>query len=230
MAHIREILLKDYFIEYCKFFYIENQVALIEGRNFFLIYLFFDVLSDIENRFVDMDKCKEKVKILKLSVDTFISCTKMKYPFVVQKFDNCNLLKKLTNQNFIQKFNNSTNTIFQEFYIMYSNLSSYKDREIIEELLIEFNNYLSHFVKYMLDVNLPSGYSHLYRACLDGYKDIILENNIILISDKDAISKFITLRIEETDNIGNGEEDKLFVLQKYREISENLLTIHQCDS
>jgi len=230
MAHTREILLKDYFAEYCKFFYIENQVALIEGRNFFLIYLFFDVLSDIENRSVDMDKCKEKVEVLKLSVDTFISCTYTKYPFVVQKFDNCDLLEKLTKQDFIKKFNNSTTNIFQEFYIMYSNLSMYKDREIIEELLIEFNNYLSHFVKYMFDKNLSSGYFHLYRACLDGYKDIILENNIILISDNDAISKFITLRIEETDCIGNSEEDKLSILQKYREISENILTIYQCDN
>jgi len=48
MSHTREILLKDFFLEYCRFFIVENQVALIEGRNYYLIYAFFDTLVDIE--------------------------------------------------------------------------------------------------------------------------------------------------------------------------------------
>ena len=74
MAHIREILLKDYFIEYCKFFYIENQVALIEGRNFFLIYLFFDVLSDIGNSEEDKLFVLQKYREISENILTIYQC------------------------------------------------------------------------------------------------------------------------------------------------------------
>ena len=232
MPHTREILLKDFFLEYCRFFIVENQVALIEGRNYYLIYAFFDTLSYIESKNVDLDKCKEKLEILKELVKEFLNCSLTRYPYIKYAKEHSNIynsIKQIDFKKVIEAFNNSVKNMFDLFYETYSIVSKYKQVEIIEELLIEFNNFLSHFIRHLINSNLSSGISHLYRGCLDGYKDIILENNILLLSDTEQRDFFINLRIKESENIGKNEFSKIDILYDYKEISINLLTMHMCN-
>ena len=233
MAHTREILLKDFFLEYCRFFIVENQVALIEGRNYYLIYAFFDTLSYIESKNVGLDKCKEKLEILKELVKEFLNCSLTRYPYIkyaTKEHSNIyNSIKQIDFKKVIEAFNNSVKNMFDLFYETYSIVSKYKQVEIIEELLIEFNNFLSHFIRHLVNSDLSSGISHLYRGCLDGYKDIILENNILLLSDTEQRDFFINLRIKESENIGKNEFSKIDIVYAYREISKNLLTMYMCN-
>ena len=232
MAHTREILLKGFFLEYAKFFIVENQVALIEGRNYRLIYAFFDTLSYIELKNVRLNKCKEKLKIPKELVEMFLSCSLIRYPYikyVEENSDIYNSIEQIDVKEIIKIFNNSVGNMFDLFYQTYCIVSNYKQVEIIEELLIEFNNFLSHFIRHLINSDLSSGISHLYRGCLDGYKDIILENNILLLSDTKQRDSFINLRIKESNNIGKNEFSKIDILYTYREISINLLTMCMCN-
>jgi hypothetical protein len=230
MAHTREILLKDFFLEYSRFFIVENQIALIEGRNYYLIYAFFDTLSYIESKNMNLDTCKEKIKVLQESVKIFLSCSLTKYPYVkyIEEYSDISI-EQIDFKEVIKIFNNSVGNMFDNFYKTYSLVSNYKQVEIVEELLIEFNNFLSHFVKHIANQDLSSGISHLYRGCLDGYKDIILENNILLLSNTNERDKFINLRLLECDNIGKNEFDKMDILYDYQQISVNLLTTYICN-
>jgi len=166
----------------------------------------------------------KKLNIVSKIVDDFISCSVSMYPFLIKNENNFTQDKDII----IKSFNDNISDMFDQFYITYSRVSEYYESIIVEELLIEFNNFLSHFVSYTINQDLPMGISHLYRGCLDGYKDIILKNNLILLSDTDMRDKFMALRIRECDNIGIKEEDKFFLLDEYKKITEDILTLYQC--
>ena len=228
MATTREKLLKRVFKDYLRFFYYENQVAFFEGRNFEIIYAFYDTLSTLRSRDTELKDWMEKVNLLSELVDDFITCSNMTYPFILQNKDNSSL-EKIQYNEIIEKFNDASSEYFDRFYIAYTLMQNYKKVDLIEELLIEFNNYMSHFVSYILNDKLSNGISHLYRACLDGYKDIILENNVILLSNIELRNEFINLRIKECSNIGVNENNKLFILEEYQEIATNIVTLYNCN-
>ena len=228
MSDTRENLLKRVFKDYCRFFYYENQLALFEGRNFEVIYTFYDTLSTLRSQDTTLKDWMEKVNTLTKIVNNFISCSNSIYPFLLQD-ENCCDLGNISYCNISTQFNDSVSDYFDRFYITYSLVMRYKEAFIIEELLIEFNNYMSHFVKYIVDDSISSGVSHLYRACLDGYKDIILENNIALLSDTILRDGFIKLRVDECSKIGIKEDKKLSILEEYHQISTDILTLYNCD-
>jgi len=224
LTSTRENLLFRLFKDYYKFFYIENQIALIEGRNYEIIYIFYDTLSTIRSKDTTSSQWMEKLNKLTQIVDDFVSCSFAMYPFLQKSDETFNPNKNII----IKSFNDNVSDIFDQFYITYSRVSTYKQSMIVEELLIEFNNFLSHFTRYILDQDLSSGVTHLYRGCLDGYKDIVLENTTMLLSDIDMRDKFIDLRVQECDNIGLKEENKLFILEIYKQITEDILSLYQC--
>lgn len=231
MSSTRENLIYRVFKDYCRFFYYENQVALLEGRNYETIYAFYDTLSTLRAKESNLNDWMAKVNVLTEIVTSFIGCSKITYPFLLSDDENCcNFDKKdITYEKVVDFFNTTSSYMFEEYYISYSLVSNYKESEIIEELLIEFNNYMSHFVKYITNQDVSSGISHLYRAYLDGYKDIILENIIILLSDIKMRDEFISLRVKECSKIGIKEQDKVEILNIYKEIAENIITVCRCD-
>lgn len=229
MSDTRENLLKRVFKDYCRFFYYENQLALFEGRNFEVIYAFYDTLSTLRSKNTTSKDWMEKVNTLTNIVNDFVNCSNSIYPFLLQD-ENCCDLGDISYSNISTKFNDNVSDYFDKFYITYSLVMRYKEAFIIEELLIEFNNYMSHFVKYIVDDSISSGVSHLYRACLDGYKDIILENNIPLLSDTTLRDRFINLRVAECSRIGINENDKLSILEEYYQITTDILTLYNCDA
>jgi len=227
----REKLLGRFFEDYCKFFYYENQVALFEGRNYHLIYAFYATLSTLRSKDTTSMQWMEKVNALSELVDNFVVCTTTMYPFLKKDSNCCKFIKEKDSDLIVSLFNEKSSCMFDEFYKTYSTVTAYKRAEIIEEMLIEFNNYLSHFVKYIDDQTVSTGQSHLYRGCLDGYKDIILEKNILLLADTKLRDRFINLRIKECSTIGISEKDKLDILtgaDGYRQISEDILTMSNC--
>ena len=227
----REKLLGRFFKEYCKFFYYENQVALFEGRNYKLIYAFYSTLSTLRAKESTSKQWMGKLNGLSELVDDFIVCSKSMYPFLKKDTNCCEFTKDIKFDLIVDLFNKKTSDMFDEFYKAYTVVTIYKNVNIINEMLIEFNNYLSHFVKYIDDQTLATGTSHLYRGCLDGYKDILLENNILILSDTILRDRFIDLRIQECSTVGTKETDKLDILcgnNGYRQISEDILSMSNC--
>jgi hypothetical protein len=224
-------LLCDLFKSYCKFLVIENQTALIEGRNYNVIYMFLINMSYILVKDgINFDEAEKSIQDTKSVVDDFIEVSQKKYDYIKIK-NCCKYDDKLSMESF--HFKQEEESIFEDFYKVYSIYSHYKKVVIVEELLIEFNNFLSHFAQHITDSNKSTGVSHLYRGCLDGHKDIIKENNKVLISKDypELIKDFIKLRIYETKDIGN--TNKIFsvvnkssnILRMYDDISNSIITI-----
>jgi len=215
-----------YFSAYLKFSFYENQLALIEGRNYQLIYAFFDILCELKtSSSTTSTSIASSISLLEKGVESFIACSQQKYIFLKE----CDQKIDTKDETIIDKFNEDFSSIFDEFVIVYTQMIKYKDSLLIEELLIEFNNFLSHFIYFIKDNDCSSGKSHLFRGCLDGYKDIILENTIVLVSNKDLINRFITLRIDENKDIGkilnNNYEN---ILNEYKEIAFKFITMLNC--
>ena len=69
------MFLGRFFESYQKFNFYENQVALIEGRNYLLIYAFYETLNYIRSDKQESDVL-EKIKLLEEGVDNFILCSR----------------------------------------------------------------------------------------------------------------------------------------------------------
>lgn len=112
-------------------------------------------------------------------------------------------------------------------------MSIYKNANIHEVLLIEFNNSLSHIISYYTQgdkTNLKRAKEHLYRATLDGYKEIINDENYIVIANKELMNSYLEIRLFEQQNIGNKNNDnKLDIIDKYKNIANNILTLLNLD-
>ena len=220
----KDKFLVRYFKAYQKFSFYENQLALIEGRNYLLIYAFFDTLVDIKSSYnVDSGDIAKSLTLLENGVNDFILCSKQKYRFIIDKYE-----KSEYNENdIINKFNEKASKLFDEFVIAYTNITKHKNTNIIEEPLIEFNNFLAHFLNHIKDEKCSVGESHLFRGCLDIYKDIILDNRLILLSNSDIINKFLELRIEEAKRVGKVLNDSYIdILNNYKEIAVEFITIN----
>ena len=220
----KDRFLVRYFKAYQKFSFYENQLALIEGRNYLLIYAFFDTLVDIKSSYgVDGGDIARSLTLLESGVNEFVLCLKQKYCFIIDEYEG----SKYDENDIADKFNTKASRLFDEFIIAYTNIIKHKNTNIIEEPLIEFNNFLAHFLNYIKDEKCSAGESHLFRGCLDIYKDIILDNSIILVSNSNMIDKFLKLRIEESKKVGKILNDSYIdVLNNYKEIAVEFITIN----
>ena len=238
----KDKFLVRYFKAYQKFSFYENQLALIEGRNYLLIYAFFDTLVDIKSSYnVDSGDIAKSLTLLENGVNDFILCSKQKYRFIIDeyekskynendiinKYNENDIINKFNENDIINKFNEKASKLFDEFVIAYTNITKHKNTNIIEEPLIEFNNFLAHFLNHIKDEKCSVGESHLFRGCLDIYKDIILDNRLILLSNIDIINKFLKLRIEEAKRVGKVLNDSYIdILNNYKEIAVEFITIN----
>ena len=220
----KDKFLVRYFKAYQKFSFYENQLALIEGRNYLLIYAFFDTLVDIKSSYnVNSGDIARSLTLLENGVNDFILCSKQKYCFIIDEYGK----SKYNENDIINKFNEKASKLFDEFVIAYTNITKHKNTNIIEEPLIEFNNFLAHFLNHIKDEKCSVGESHLFRRCLDIYKDIILDNRLILLSNSDITNKFLKLRIKEAKRVGKVLNDSYIdILNNYKEIAVEFITIN----
>jgi hypothetical protein len=209
------------FKAYCKFSFYENQVALIEGRNYILIYAFYESLVYIKSSSKSASDIARKLTLLEKGVEQFILCLKNKYDFLKDINTKCeDVFEVLKKEHIIDKFN-SISELFDEFVESYMYISKFVDSHLNENMLIEFNNFLSYFLNHIKNDEYSVGLSHLYRGSLDGYKDIILNNKIILLSNISMRDDLVSLRIDEMNNVGklvSGSYDKA-ILQRYKTIA-----------
>ena len=189
-----------------------------------MIYAFFDTLVDIKSSYnVNSGDIARSLTLLENGVNDFILCSKQKYCFIIDEYEK----SKYNENDIINKFNEKASKLFDEFVIAYTNITKHKNTNIIEEPLIEFNNFLAHFLNHIKDEKCSVGESHLFRRCLDIYKDIILDNRLILLSNSDITNKFLKLRIKEAKRVGKVLNDSYIdILNNYKEIAVEFITIN----
>lgn len=220
----KDRLLKRFFQLYRRFSFYENQVSFIEGRNYYLIFAFYDVLVNIKTKYnISAGEIARDLTDLEKGINIFIAECQNKYPFVVSYNENAEFNEKVI----IEKFNSEVSDYFDEFVIAYNHLMNYKDGLLLEELLIEINNFLSHFVNFVTKDYFSSGKSHLCRGALDGYKEIIYNENKVLIAHADLIKDLVAIRINELQNIGNmtNENSCIDVIGSYKNIGITILQL-----
>ena len=97
-------------------------------------------------------------------------------------------------------------------------------------MLIEVNNAFSHMLMSFLngkdDLNIDRAISHLYRATIDGYKDLIKENIEFLFLNQSLMNDFFKIRDKEAEKIGKKSlKGKLDIIHDYNQLIINILTI-----
>lgn len=220
-------LLKTYFNAYCKFSFYENQVALFEGRNYNVIWSFLHILIMMKTKDKTFQEVREQLHNLNKLVDVSIEEYKKNYATLCH-MDNtlCQKINAYKRDDIKKLANAKIEKLFEDFFIAHRDAMENKENILIEEILIEFNNFLSHFNSYLKDNKLPSGRTHLFRGCLDGHKDIILENIDIIKEDTQLSKELMELRISEYKDIGkaSSENNHTNTIRKYREVAQNIMT------
>ena len=231
MSDITHPLLSRYFRAYCKFFSIDIETALIEGRSFDIIDLFRINLGLLLDENVLVEKAQESLKSLIEVIDeeanTFNSikvfdCTQIQWFLVLSSFNKC--------KDYFIAFIEAYEFVFSALEL------NPKDRKI-QDLLVEFNNALSHILSSFYSIsqvesNLNKAKTHLYRGILDSYKEVIHKNSEILrannkkhsqLDDKTFLDFYIELRKNEALNIGANNNDRQTMIKQYKLLSWNLI-------
>ena len=226
-------LLKSYLKSYCIFSFYENQVALKEGRNYNTILIFVNILIDMKTKDKDFEYIRESIYDLNELIEEFIAQCNKRYDFLspIEK-DVCSHIEDYKRDDIRKLFNDKIGVLFEEFTVAHSKAIENKDCIFIEEILIEFNNFLSHFNSFIKDNKLNPGLGHIYRACLDGHKDIIIQHvSQASFSDHDILKQLSKLRIDEQEKLGkfSRNKDGMGIIRQYRDIAQTLTTLKAFD-
>ncbi len=220
-------LLKKYFNIYSDFFFIENQVSIIDGRTFDIIYIFFLELGRIIK-----DPKKSKIQELSISVNEYNEEMRTTYgTHAYRNFkisSNLNIFDTIFNDEFIKFLKN--------FYQSYDQISMYTNQHMNDVLLVEFNDMLAHILVALMNQNnnenfmrnVSNAKTHLYRASLDGYKEIIVEesyrdndeyHNIPI----DIKRELFVIRLKEIISIGSTISQRIKFINSYRSLAVKLM-------
>lgn len=211
---------------YSHFFENENKVSLLDRRDFKKIYVFKELFKFI------LDSNFDQTKVTKLTILTRKIVKIDYYDYLRSNFNN-NIISQHKSDailamynhseenrdKVINLFNNSIESL-SNFFLSYSMLSKLKNETYLEELLIEFHNYLSHLVQAIVDpnsykINLQRANAHLHRAVLDAFKVIIHQMRSYIKADQDLLNSFYLVRERELNLIGILESEKKEDYSKY---------------
>ena len=112
-----------------------------------------------------------------------------------------------------------------EFFEAYETLIKHVKENKINNILVEFNNTLSHILfaienNETFKVNINRAKSHLYRAILDCYKEILILNKNLI---KDNEYQYIKIRKKEALHIGKTEDIKKEIIREYKNLLKSKL-------
>lgn len=244
--NLREFYLSYFFQTYCEFFNVENQISLIDGRAYTHIYSFMMLFNDImtspkydniQINLANKDAIDEEldkldlmaIEHLRSAISEYTTSILYTHKYLKQEVLNsaisCDLITEIINESgqYFIDFASSYNKVFEETGSIY-----------IIDMLIEFNNFLSHILKMLIscdkdDPNKKRGISHLHRGALDGYKYLIHKNaknpNFITTLKEE----FVNLRIKEMNGIGKIEKSKIKLVEDYSEFVSKLLSHIEID-
>jgi len=227
-----EELVENYLIAYQKFFQVDIVTSLLYGREYEILYsLLISLNDDILLDEKDLRESKKSVLFLEENIDIYKNKIIEIFTVIDKKKFEINNIDFKTKGFYL--FLETIDEIWDEFLEAYNKLSIYKNANIHEVLLIEFNNSLSHIISYYTqgdETNLKRAKEHLYRATLDGYKEIINDENHIIIANKELMYSYLDVRLFEQENIGNKNNiNKLDIINKYKNIANNILTLLNLD-
>ena len=214
---------------YKQFYYYDLKYSLLLGREYELIYAFMKVYNDaILNVSINTN---DAIDILDNFKTNFVDEYTLRLDNI---FDDKIVVDEIDiDETEIFEILKSTDDMWEEF-IQSNNLLS-KDTDAIyhKVLLIEVNNFFSHIISSIDDKNKSTdnnkrANSHLYRACIDGYKEILNEYSKHICANKTIRDDFLTTRILEGSLIGHkSQKEKMNIVQGYKDISNNLVSIYQ---
>lgn len=227
-----EELVKKFFKIYCKFFKADVYVSLLYGREYKTIYAFMKVYNDsvLDTNISGADS-HEKLDELSDIVDEYIDNIKTNFSFFDEKEDYFDCECNFDNLGFerLYAFMSNTTDIYEAFAKSYNQLSKYEDATMLHGLLIEYNNFLSHVIKYFCNENdssnLDRATAHLYRGAIDGYKEIIDDEKLLILPNGVLFSEFIEIRNDEVNLIGKKtSNDKIIIIDKYSTLCDGILS------
>lgn len=227
-----EELVEKYLIAYQKFFQVDIIISLLYGREYEILYsLLISLNDDILLDDKELRDSKKSVLFLEENIDIYKNKIIEIFTVIDKKEFEINNVDFKTKGFYL--FLKTIDEIWDEFLEAYNKLSIYKNANIHEALLIEFNNSLSHIISYYIqgdEINLKRAKEHLYRATLDGYKEIINNESHIVIANKELMNSYLEIRLFEQQNIGNKNNgNKLDIVDKYKNIANNILTLLNLD-
>ncbi|MEA3353027.1 MAG: hypothetical protein U9Q33_04320 [Campylobacterota bacterium] len=229
-AQTNDIL--KFFESYCDFYFVENQVALIDGRANEIVLLYLKELEKIlfQHSISNLDNVKSASNI-------YVEECKIDYG-THGYGTNCIFPDTVTDQNIIRAFEDNDDelqTFFRLFFDAYELLSLAFTDDTHEILLVEFNNTLAHLLIALskptngnFDKNISRAKAHLFRGSLDAYKEIIAyevyrddrENYYI---DPEIKKRLFTLRLEEITGVGASVSGKESIIEEYARIANELI-------
>lgn len=210
-----------FIVNYCKFFNKDIEDSLLHGRNFEQILLFLSVLTIIIDEEIALSKKNEVLSELEKSVNAYtksksyayVDCTK------IRNIDVDATINEIL--PYFVKFIDSYEALYE---VIRPNENSVAI--MLEDMLIEFNNALSHILMACLNVNKSANIvranTHLYRGTLDGYKEIIIERAEIIKRDSGLRKTYKDIRKREIDVIGDATGNKNDIAESYKDFIKSI--------
>jgi len=204
MSYLNSKVFYEFLKVYSKFFICDIYYSLIEGRNFTII----DFLRKTLTAIFSNAKEENILKALK-KIEKEIPKSKIDITFTFHIHTLFSRGYKLDELEFY----------FIEFFNAYEKLvENIKTETKINNILIEFNNALSHILFALENTNtfksnINKAKSHLYRAILDCYKEILVENSYLVERNQ---YQYIKTRKKEALNIGKNEDNKKEIIEEYK--------------
>lgn len=223
--------LKKLFIIYFDFFYIENQVSSIDGRTFDIINLFF-----LEFERIIASSATTKIDELDEACRTYNDDMRTEYgthgytgyeDFIII---SSNVFRKIFDEDFVK--------LLKYFYQSYEQVAIYTEEHLNDVLLVEFNDMLAHILIALIhfnkteyaNQNISRAKSHLYRASLDGYKEIIVAESYRDNQEEHHVPPdikrdlFIT-RLKEINGIGSDISFRINLIEEYANLATRLMNM-----
>jgi len=204
MPYLNSKVFYEFLKVYSKFFNYDIYCSLIEGRNFTII----DFLRKILTAIFSNVKKENILKALK-TIEKDIPKSEINIVFTFHSHILFSRGHKLDELEFY----------FIEFFNAYEKLiENTHEKTKINNILVEFNNALSHIFFALENTNtftsnINKAKSHLYRAILDCYKEILIENSNLI---KQNQYQYIKIRKKEALNIGKNEDNKKEIIKEYK--------------
>lgn len=254
MQNVEELI--EFYRIYCKFLSIDLFLSMRPakadaegyrgGRNFILLYKFFEIFYNIYLEELDISTRHENLKSLNSAIDEYIRTSQKSIGLASNlqcekiNIDNKNDLLKIfepKNKEIFKKFYQIVK-IFKKHINGYPEIKSHFSGRIKEPVLgqgmIEFHNAMSHLTfvareKENSNSNVEKALAHIYRGTIDNMKSII--KNLKL--DDEEKKLIIDIRAEEFNLLGcnikldeyNIEHDKKsIIINKYEKLVLSLLS------
>lgn len=233
--------LGKYFSIYCKFFNSDIESSVISDRNFNIIEAFYISLMVLIEKDISIANTKEYLKNLEKVVNIE---NEMYNNLKIYDCDTINKIDKLQRISVMFELTIHSFIVYSEAYqITYNAYTKSMSEEevnhrLFQDLLIEFNNALSHLLtaitsnnKKVVGKNTNRAKTHLLRGALDSYKELIGLNNDLVINSSIPYPRlnnmtmyeyYLTLREMEAKSIGS-IENNIKIIEDYEKLCKAII-------